>query len=169
MRARPASVDGGDDAVVPPSAAGRPVSSLTARHLRPPAGTTGFTLLELIVAIVIVGILAAVAVPQYHATTRRAYEAAAKEDLRNLMTAEEIFRHRNDSYSDGTQATAGAPVLDENGEVLIRTSHGVTVTVTAGADGFTAVAGHPRAERWWCVNTADGPDQIEAVPPDGSC
>lgn len=133
------------------------------------AGPEGFTLIELLITIVIVGILAAIAVPQYRETSRRAHEAAAKEDLRNLMTAQEMFRHRNDAYSDGTQASAGAPVTDENGEVLVRTSPGVTLSVTGGDGGFTAVAGHPRAEQWWCVNTVDGSGRIESVAPNGSC
>lgn len=130
---------------------------------------SGFTLIELLITIVIVGILAAIAIPQYQETARRAHETAAKEDLRNLMTAEEIFHHLNDRYSDGTQAGPGDPVLDEDGNVLIRTSQGVTLTATGDADGFTAVAGHARADQWWCVNTTDGSGLIESIPPNGSC
>lgn len=136
---------------------------------RPARRSSGFTLIELLITIVIVGILAAIAVPQYQETSRRAHETAAKEDLRNLMTAEEIFHHLNDRYSDGTQAGPGDPVLDENGDVLIRTSQGVTLTATGDADGFTAVAGHARADQWWCVNTTDGSGIIESIPPNGSC
>lgn len=53
--------------------------------------TKGFTLIELLIVVVIIGILAAIAIPKFAATKERAYVASMKTDLRNLVTAEEGY------------------------------------------------------------------------------
>jgi type IV pilus assembly protein PilA len=56
-----------------------------------PRTRKGFTLIELLIVIVIIGILAAIAIPKFANTKSKAYMAAMKSDLRNLVTAEEAF------------------------------------------------------------------------------
>ncbi|MGH9807555.1 MAG: type IV pilin protein, partial [Terriglobia bacterium] len=65
------------------------------RHFR----RSGFTLIELLIVVVIIGVLAAIAVPKFETTKGRAYTAAMKSDLRNLATAEEGYFFSYNTYS----------------------------------------------------------------------
>src|SRR5206468_8231154 len=56
-----------------------------------PMNRKGFTLIELLIVVVIIGILAAIAIPKFANTKEKAYLASMKSDLRNLITAEEAY------------------------------------------------------------------------------
>jgi type IV pilus assembly protein PilA len=58
----------------------------------------GFTLIELMIVIAIIGILAAIAIPQFSAYRMRSYNAAAEADLRNAATAQEAYYVDNQHY-----------------------------------------------------------------------
>src|SRR6266581_2768734 len=72
------------------------VSQGSIAHSRTPTGASqmnrkGFTLIELLIVVVIIGILAAIAIPKFANTKEKAYLASMKSDLRNLVTAEEAY------------------------------------------------------------------------------
>jgi len=64
----------------------------------------GFTLIELMIVIAIIGILAAIAIPQFSAYRTRSYNSAAQSDLRNAATAQEAYFVDEQTYC-GTEAT----------------------------------------------------------------
>ena len=67
----------------------------------------GFTLIELLIVVVIIGILAAIAIPKFASTKEKAYVTAMRSDLRNMMTAQESYFSDYGTYSTTTSNLKG--------------------------------------------------------------
>ncbi len=61
-------------------------------------GEKGFTLIELLIVVAIIGILAAIAIPQFSAYRQRAYNSAAQSDIKNMKTGLEAYFADNQQY-----------------------------------------------------------------------
>ncbi len=110
----------------------------------------GFTLIELLVVIAIIGILAAIAIPKFAMTKEKAYIAAMKSDLRNLVTAKEAFFADSTRYS--TYDTA---------KIKFRPSTGVTVpTIVVGPGFWSATNTHTMIASFSCGIGINTPNPI---------
>lgn len=115
----------------------------------------GFTLVELLIVIVIIGILATIAIPKFSNSKEQAFLAAMKVDLRNLMTFQEAYLYENSAYT----STVPPGYMTTSGVI------GPTVTVTP--DGWTAVVGHNIGTRTCAIftgSTSQAPAIQEGVP-----
>ena len=95
-------------------------------------GEGGFTLIELLVVIAIIGILAAIAIPQFAAYRKRAYISAVKSDLRNAATSQEAYFVDQDNYS-GALADLTARGYNQSVDVNMAPSQGINTFILVGS------------------------------------
>jgi prepilin-type N-terminal cleavage/methylation domain-containing protein len=136
----------------------------------------GFTLIELLIVVVIIGILAAIAIPKFASTKEKAYIASMKSDLKNLATAQEAYFSDSLKYIPAGSAknipgtTTGFPSGCTVGtNCLFVPSAGVTVTITASsAADWRATATHAAAPSRTCAifigTTVENPATVEGEP-----
>jgi prepilin-type N-terminal cleavage/methylation domain-containing protein len=111
------------------------------RSIRQLAPRRGFTIIELLVVIVVIGILAGIGIVTFGTTKKKAYAAAMKSDLRNLVAAEEAY------FSDSsTYVTYG-----DTSKLAFRSSAGVSApTIAVGTGYWSATVTHSQVSNFVC-------------------
>ena len=120
------------------------------------SNTKGFTLIELLIVVVIIGILAAIAIPKFANTQGKAYGATIKTDLHNLATAEESYYYENGTYSSDTTA------------LNVQLSPGVVLNIpTANKSGWSAQGLHVSTGIYQCAVFYGSASPIEPATVNG--
>ena len=104
----------------------------------------GFTLIELMIVIAIIGILAAIAIPQFSAYRKRSFNSAAQADLRNAATAQEAYYVDHQEYADGVSTITG-----NNFGLFL--SEGVTMTTTGSGSSYTIFSYHTSGNKTYTL------------------
>jgi type IV pilus assembly protein PilA len=108
----------------------------------------GFTLIEIMIVIAIIGILAAVAIPQFSAYRMRSYNSTAISDLRHAAVAQEAYYVEYKTYANSISTLAIRPDY--------YTSKGMNLNVTGNRSGYVMTASHQSGNKTYTMTGPGG-------------
>ena len=124
--------------------------------------TKGFTLIELLIVVVIIGILAAIAIPKFASTREKAFVSSMKSDLRNLSNQQELYYADNFTYSTDGAALEMFPSDNVTLNYGVGTSTGWSASAQHGGTALTCAIFYGDAA---AVAPATDPGQVKCDVP----
>jgi type IV pilus assembly protein PilA len=127
----------------------------------------GFTLIELLVVIIIIGILAAIAIPVFLNQRKKGYDAGVKADLRNAATAEETYLTDNNVYTKTQASLSAAGFKSSNSNDYQSGSTALTIVINGNKD--YCISAQSASGNWFLYDSNNGGLQSQSYTSAPSC